>query len=379
MYQEWIQITRQFAFCPMAFRIDTYKGCSFGCQYCSANMDWMQGKQCSTYDTADMDRIRRFFYRALETDKSSKSIIVEMIRHGVPVHCGGMSDPFQHREWELGLTKQLIEMSNYYHYPILFSTKTAYIPQDYLEILNKDIHAFQVSLMGWNQNYVNQWETNTPSPQQRLEFIQMMRQDYDFWVSVRIQPIIDIDEVLVLCEQLKSGMGEYKPNYVTVEHFKSTYDVVGSTKAFLDKVPSQHRGDFISTDGRIRVKQDVKLRNIGRIKEKLKDSGILIGVGDNDLHYLSDTRCCCGTDTIPSGCFDKYMRYNLTYMCTGEFRDEWIPKCNPRKHINDQKYGLQIDPKEYVEDYVRAHPDYLGDRRVAVQKQLFGKAQGKLI
>jgi len=374
MYSECIQITRQFAFCPMAFRIDTYKGCSYGCVYCSANMDWMQGKQCSTFDIADMDRIERFFYKALETDKSSKSIIVEMIRHRVPVHCGGMSDPFQHREWEYGQTKRFIEMSNKYDYPVLFSTKTASLHNNYYELLNPKIHAFQVSIMGWRNSYVNQWEYNTPSPQQRCEFVQMLKNDFGIWCSVRIQPIIDIDEVLILCEYLK----DIKPNYITVEHFKSTYDVLGSTQAFLDKVSSAHKQEYEATDGRIRVKRDVKLRNIGRIKDKLKDSGIPIGVGDNDLHYLSDSRCCCGTDLI-GGAFENYMKYNLTYMCTGEFGDEWIPKCNPRKHINDQKYGLKIDPKEYVDDYIRAHPDYLGSSRQRVQKQLFGKSQGSLI
>ena len=73
------------------------------------------------------------------------------------------------------------------------------------------------------------------------------------------------------------------------------------------------------------------------------------------------------------------MKYNLTYMATGPMdKDTFIPKMNPRKHINDQKYGLQIDCKQYVEDYINAHPDYLGPRRAEVEKELFGRTKKSL-
>ena len=368
-----MQITRQFAFCPNAFRIDTYKGCSFCCEYCFANMEWMGGKQKYSWAIADMDKVERYFYRAFETDKDWKSIIVELLRHRVPLHCGGMSDPFQHREWEIGNTKRLIDLSNHYDYPIIFSTKTSSLHNSYYDILNPKLHAFQISIMGWSNDYIKKWERNTPTAQERCEFVQLLRNDFDIWCSVRIQPVIDVEEALLLCRYL----GDTNVSYVTVEHFKATYDATASVNAFLDKV--QNKQDFISTDGRIQTKRDVKLRNIQRIQEVCNKQGIKVGVGDNDLHYLSQSRNCCGTDLI-GGAFDNYLKYNLTYMCTGEFdtADMFIPTKNPRKHINDQKYGSVIDCKTYVDDYIRAHPDYLGQNRENIQKQLFGKSQNSL-
>ena len=34
---KYFSLTNQFKYCPNAFRIDTYEGCSYGCKYCFAN------------------------------------------------------------------------------------------------------------------------------------------------------------------------------------------------------------------------------------------------------------------------------------------------------------------------------------------------------
>ena len=374
MYNECLQITRQFAFCPNAFRLDMYKGCSFGCQFCRANMDWQKTEDHKTnlWDTADPNKVTKLFYRALETDCESKDILIELIRHRVPVHCGGMADPFQDREWDLHLTRQIIELSNKYHYPIMFSTKTAYLPQEYLSLLNKDIHAFQVSISGFRKEYTDKWECNAKTARERLEFVQMLRNDFNIWCAVRIQPIIDIEECALLCRYIAD---DKLCDYVTLEHFNCIYDVF-SVSNVLKQLPNLD--DYVADAGKFTVRRDIKIKNINRLIDILHKGNIKVGVGDNDLHYMSDNRCCCGLDLL-GGEFSNYLKYNLTYMCTGEFEtDTFIPKCNPRKHINDQKYGLQIDCKQYVDDYVRLHGDFLGDSRERVQKQLFGKSLQKL-
>ena len=369
MYNECIQVTRQFAFCPNAFRVDLYKGCSFGCKYCFANMDWTQyGKKQA--DVADINKIKKLFKKALETDAESKDILIELIRHRVPMHCGGMSDPFQKREWDMGLTYQLIEISNAYNYPIMFSTKTAMLQDKYYKILNPDIHAFQVSIIGWNPEYTRKWECNTETAEKRLDFVRLLKEYYKIWCSVRIQPIINIEE----CEELCYNLGSI-PSYVTLEHFKMILDTMAVSNAFYEL--SENKRDFEIANHKLQFRRNVKIQNIKRLQKILNSNGVLVGVGDNDLHYMSQSRCCCGIDTVNEN-FNNYMKYNLTYMCTGEFGNEWVPSCNPRKHINDQKYGLKIDCKQYVEDYVRQHKDYLGGSRERIEKQLFGKAQSSL-
>ena len=144
-YQENLQITSQFKFCPNPFRVDMYRGCDFGCTYCFANMEAFKenGTGLKYWCEAEVKDITHKFELAFDTDKEYKEIIIELLRHKVPLHCGGMSDPFQSREKELGLTKELIKISNKYNYPILFSTKACSFPKDkedeYWKLLNPQL------------------------------------------------------------------------------------------------------------------------------------------------------------------------------------------------------------------------------------------------
>ena len=124
-YHECMQLTSQVKFCPMAFRVDMYRGCDYGCRYCFANMNAFHeiGTGLSVWREAEVSKVRRMFDTAFNTDKTTQSVLVEMLRQRVPLHCGGMSDPFQSREWQLGLTKELIKISKEYDYPVVFSTK----------------------------------------------------------------------------------------------------------------------------------------------------------------------------------------------------------------------------------------------------------------
>lgn len=369
-YHESMGLTRQFTFCPNAFRIDLYRNCTFGCKYCFANMEVFNEQEITKWRDANIDKIKNKFKLALETDVESKDIIVELLRHRVPLHCGGMSDPFQPREWQMRLTYELIKLSNQYQYPIQFSTKTSHLPDMYYEILDPKLHMFQVSIMGLHNEFIRKWETNTPTAYERLEFVKKLR-DKGFWVGIRIQPIIDIQEVLELIHYIKGV-----PNYYTVEHFKLIYDTDSAKEAFIQLMP--HKQDFAVINHKIQVKRDIKIKNIQQIINTANLYGVKVGVGDNDLHYMSQSRCCCGIDLGPDT-FKNYLKYNVTYMSTGDIEnDVFIPKMNPRKNINDQKYGLVIDCKQYVDDYIKRHLDYMGEKKKYYEKLLTGRVTTKL-
>ena len=110
-YSSPIGLTSQFRFCPNAFRIDMYKGCDFGCSYCFSNSNNTHGH--SGYAVANIKTIKNIFNKAFETDTKSDDLTIELLRNRVPLHCGGMSDPFQKREFELELTYKLIELTNH--------------------------------------------------------------------------------------------------------------------------------------------------------------------------------------------------------------------------------------------------------------------------
>lgn len=375
IYHECMQLTSQFKFCPMAFRVDMYRNCTFGCRYCFANMNAFHeiGTGLSTWRNADINQVKKYFELALETDKESKSTIIELLRHRVPLHCGGMSDPFQSREWELGLTKELIKISNEYQYPIVFSTKTASLPNDYYKLLDPKLHAFQVSIMGWTPEYIQKWERNTLSAQRRAEFVQLLRNDFGLWCSVRIQPIINKWEAVALM----IAMGNI-PSYYSIEHLHVIADSWAGQEALLQHCKGSK--SFIQKGGLTEFKADVKKRNAEFLIKIANHFGVKVGVADNDLHYMSQSRCCCGTDTI-GGAFDNYLKFNECYMATGEtnIKDIFIPKSNVRRHMNIGKGKPTVYVEDVVKQYIKDNPQLIPQEyRESIEKQLFGFSRKKL-
>ena len=360
MYTSPLMITQQFRFCGNPFRLDFYKGCDFGCKYCFANT--RGGNVNHNFDYADFSIIERFFKRAFENNEPTKNINVELLRHKVPLHVGGMSDPFQTREWEMKLNYKMIELSNKYEYPIIFSTKTAYLPDEYFDILNPELHAFQISLMGYDDEFVRKYETSTPTAKERIEFIKKLR-DKGFWVSVRLQPLVDLEQALKVCNAV-DGIA----NYITIEHLKIPTDNKSIRKLFepIDMTKYYRPSSLRNFE----LKKEEKIKNIEAIKEVVKNS--IIGVGDNDLHYMSQSRCCCGVDTIGKA-FDNYLKYNLTYFSTStdedvkEYPNIYVPNGNVSSIFNSDSVlftpdGTKVtDFKTYTNCYCNAKCNFFED------------------
>ena len=340
MYRYPIALTQQFRYCGNPFRVDMYKGCDFGCSYCFANS--RKGGYNSNPDISDINIIKKLFIKAFESDKEYKDLTTELLRHRVPLHLGGLSDPFQNREWVNRLTYEFLKISNKYNYPVIISTKCANLPKEYLDILNPDIHAFQISLMGYNEEFVRKYEKNTPSPNERINFIKLLS-DSKFWVSLRIQPLIDIDEALLLVKEIKDYI-----KYITIEHLKIPVDNNEIKDIFRHLLNVNY---YKPKQGRaFELLHDMKIENIQKIKQI---TNLPIGVGDNDLHELSSSRCCCGIDCINSN-FSNWFKYNYTYLITGKpEKDLWYPKGNVRSCINNtDRISKDMNTvKDYVDYY----------------------------
>ena len=355
MYKYPIALTQQFRFCGNPFRVDLYQGCSFGCAYCfsqnRSNSDRVK------FDIADFSIVENYFHKAFETDGSNGDVTVELLRHRVPLHVGGMSDPFQHREFELHLTYKLIELSNKYDYPIMFSSKVAHLPDDYFEILKPDLHAFQTSLIGLDESFTKKFEFNTPSPMERVNFMKTLHEK-GFWTCVRLQPLIDIEQALKVCREL-DGIADF----AIVEHLKVPVINQHLRKLFIDEL---NTGNYVTSHNmkNYELRKDLKIENINKVKDVMKHT--IVGVGDNDLHYMSQSRNCCGLDTVPSPKFQNWLKYNLTYFttqpaCDTENMDElYIPKGNISSCLNPSTRLKGIsDYKTYTDYYCYNHLDFM--------------------
>lgn len=355
MYTNPIGITEQFKFCGNPLRIDLYKGCDFKCNYCFSNSRLQPRSIGKTgeNDVASIETIRSFFEKAYDSTYKLKKndIDIELIRNRVPLHCGGMSDPFQPNEFIHKLTLELIKISKEFNHPIIFSTKTSHLTDEYFEVLDPNIHAFQISLLGIDDDYVRKYEKNTPKASERISFIEELK-SRGFWVGLRIQPLIDIDQATRLTDFLASrGLIDY----ITVEHLKIPENNMEYAKLLLDDYNiSDYYRPKASQGGR-GITQTIanKTANFNTIASIANEYGVKVGCGDNDLHHLSQSRCCCGVDLMGEN-FSNYLKYNLTYFVTGEVDYDSINEFDTFYRVPFLKAGVNRDTKlsAHTDEYI---------------------------
>src|ERR1019366_9387640 len=120
-YTTPLSLTSQFFFCGLPLRLDSYRGCAFQCSFCYARY---RGGNSPTPNIvpADPNTLRRTFDRALRDD-TAPGTIGQFLRHRVPIHFGGMSDPFQPIESRVGVTRRFLETLRDFSYPTVISTR----------------------------------------------------------------------------------------------------------------------------------------------------------------------------------------------------------------------------------------------------------------
>jgi DNA repair photolyase len=97
-----ISVTSQVVFCGLPLRLDTYAGCGFRCSYCFA-----RARGGNTHESgvrpANPETIKNVFELSIKKQRFENGIVAQFLRRRVPIHFGGMSDPFQ----RAGLPPQL--------------------------------------------------------------------------------------------------------------------------------------------------------------------------------------------------------------------------------------------------------------------------------
>ena len=342
-YQHVIAPTAQFVFCGNCFRADTYRGCNFGCRYCFANC------RENAYKPIDMPGnvalARRWMDQALNQGQKH-NIVLEMLNRRVPLHLGGMSDPFQSREWKMGRTKEFLKITREFNYPVSISTKVSELPKAYFEILDPKIHTFQISLIGVSADYIRRFETNTPEPEQRINFVLELK-ERGFWVSIRIQPLIDLEEALSLVQTTSNFV-----DYYTVEHLKLYKANSPLIRVMLPLLATTGKHYPLMEDGiKWAFATRQKKENVDAIRAV---TTVPIGCGDNDLHECSDSLNCCGVDLMPPA-FENWFKYNSMYIKMTGDRTQWRPTSNCdlllKSKMTRGGEGRFKTIKEAVDDY----------------------------
>lgn len=293
---EALNVSSKFAICGLPIRVDTYKGCGFGCTYCFSN-----NRKICEFDKelqiANLKSVERRLDKIFNQGKvDSTNFLDTLIEQGITWHCGGMSDPFQPVEQKHRVTASLIDICNRYNISILFSTKTDNL---YDTNVRPDLHTFQLSVS--NSDNRTDLEPNVPDIERRVKLFKELKKD-GFRVGVRIQPFIPNISSLDIVKMFPGA------DNFTLEGIK----LVPQNKAHKEMVlqaTGLNLGDFTQM-GLLNLKPEIRQEMYKPFLDYFREHSIPFSLADNDLHHIGTNECCCGDRLIT-----KSTTFNNTTLC----------------------------------------------------------------
>lgn len=269
--------------CDYPVRFDTYKGCSHGCKYCFA-----QRKVDLNKIEADESVVA---LRNFVEGKRNKSC--SWVDWKIPLHWGGLSDPFQPCEKTRGRSLECLQYLAETGYPFIVSTKGALIAdEEYLALLERCNVVLQVSAVCPSYDVL---EPGCPTWNERLEIIRKVSPRVQR-VIVRIQPYMhEVFHEVAQCLPLLAEAGVYG---VIIEGMKFTKKKPGLVRVGTDYTYpySTIKSDFLE------------------LKEIAHAHGLKIYSGENRTRSLGDSLSCCGADGL--GFMPN--TYNLNHLLNGD-------------------------------------------------------------
>jgi len=318
-YSSPFNVNNQLYFCGIPFRLDTYaSGCSHGCLYCFVRAaELTSASRKSRGETtlfADEASVKRMLVTALDTHSPRDDINIEWLRHRVPIHWGGMSDPFQACERKYKVSKKWMEYFSWYQYPVVISTKGVMLVEpEYLEILKRGKYAIGISLITDNDEWLKQLEPGAPLASKRLKALEILANN-GIWTSVRIQPVIPGTIVEQNMPQFIERLAKIGVKHILCEGYKVPIRAKQNQERVWEICPNA-RKEYLYND--VRTEGFEWLMPAWRKWQYTKvaiqvchANGLTYGAADNDLRDMGDSVCCCGCDFIPG--FENFWRYQAS-------------------------------------------------------------------
>ena len=249
-----------------------------------------------TIQIANVNQIERILNKVITKKEVNQNNFLEcLIDGGITWHYGGMSDPFQPCEKKLGITKQIVDITNKYGIHILFSTKSDTV---YDCDIRPDLHTFQLSVT--NVDNLKELEPNVPDIERRYKFFRELK-DKGFKVGIRIQPFIPNVTTLEICKKFKDA------DNFTLEGIK----IVPQNKEHKDFIFNYLKlgKDDFTQMGLLNLKPLKRMEMYKPFIDFFEANGIDYSIADNDLHFLGTNFCCCGDKLI-----NKHTGFNNTTM-----------------------------------------------------------------
>jgi DNA repair photolyase len=188
-YDYALAITSQFPFCSIPLRLDSYSRCQFACRYCFASARGGSGAP-NGIKVADPKVLERRL-RRLAQGARPRGVLDEMLAARIPIHFGGLSDPFMAMEAQSGVSLSFLKALREHDYPTIVSTKsTLCASPPYLDVLAAGRFVVQISLPSLSDDLARRVDAGVPTPSERLAAVERLSSS-GVTVTCRLQPLLD--------------------------------------------------------------------------------------------------------------------------------------------------------------------------------------------
>jgi len=341
-YKYALSVTSQFFFCGIPFRLDTTPKCALNCKYCFAMA--MGGRNTQQNQIANPEKLKNRFDKLYK--KKIRSINDELLIQKVPVHFGGMSDPFANKK-TADVTKELLKILSAYDYPVVLSTKNTklLLRDEILDILStfKNL-IIQISISSPDNNFSSYIEPYSPTPEERINSIKCLT-NLGIPVFVRLQPYLSWREEEIV-EVLIPKLSESNVTHVSVEFLKLPNNKKNNPIKSLSDVCEFDISSYYEKMNAISVSREwlipprTKWDLLQPVIEAIHKYGMSYGAADYGLNHLGDTECCCGVDLVDG--FEGFFKNSFAHFIRkspngnlfwNDFPKESIPEVSIKRYM----------------------------------------------
>lgn len=284
--------------CDLPIRFDTYEGCSHACEYCFAK----KFKDISKIKNGET-------YKALQGFIDGKrGTQTSWCDWDIPLHWGGLSDPFQPCEKTRGVSLKCLEVLSQTQYPFVVSTKGKLIVEEpYISLLEKCNCVLQISAVCSSYDKL---ELGAPTYEERIEMARTLSPKLKR-IIIRVQPYMHevFKEVFDNMEKIKEA-GVYG---VIIEGMK---------------YKKMKRG-LVKIAGDCCYPYDVIKGDFDKLKSEAHRLGLKIYAGENRLRKYGDSLTCCGIDGLEGF---KANTFNINHIVNGD-------KTQPTERMKEKRTG----------------------------------------
>src|SRR3990167_665266 len=312
------RISTEVPDCGFPMTVDAYSLCAYDCSYCFASMikisHNMAGKDFNARKVRaiDLAKLERMLSGKPNNNLYEQELYNGFIRYKIPFHWGGLTDPFDRYEQQLGVGLSMLALLKQYNYPtfICFKGDALMHPEYQMVIQDATNFVFQMSIAGLDDHMGRLIDKGAPAISRRLEIMRMLSEmgKRVYW---RFRPFVlgwsdlHMDELFDKVNEACLG----KCEAVSIEWMALSGMADANLKALYDDM-SKHLGYDVqeywrrmsrSTDSYRRCNEEVKRPHFLKAWGLARQYGMSFAVSDPHFKELNDSCNCCGvpkTDPI---------------------------------------------------------------------------------